>query len=95
MPRLRPHNDLEICRIMNHRFTFILDDDELKEATVNAWYKPIKGTNPVGTLVVLLAFQQMRAHPIPEARRIELEARYDESTKDAKAVQPELLEEEI
>lgn len=78
-----------------HRFTFVLDDDELREATINAWHKPIKGRNPIATLIVLLAFQQMRAHGPVGARRAELEARYDESLKDAKAVQPNDSEEEL
>lgn len=74
------------------RVSALFDPDELREATVYAWYKHIKGKHAVSICMKECFFSYMRKYAIPEATRVKLEAEYDKGLQDARAVQPELTE---
>ena len=74
------------------RVSALFDPDELREATVYAWYKHIKGKHAVSIVMKECLFSYMRKYAVPEAARLKLEAEYDKALSDAQAVQPELSE---
>lgn len=70
------------------RITLLLDADELREATVYAWYRHVGGPRPVSAMAKEGLFAWMRKYPVPEAIKAKLEERYDKALADAQAVQP-------
>lgn len=72
---------------MKRTVTTTLDEDEFRELWMVASYRHIGGQNPVSAALKMLAFDQMRRYPVPDAQRAEFERKYAEAFPGPKAVQ--------
>ncbi len=78
--------------LQTKRISFTLDDEEVKEVVLYVLYKHTGGSRPQNALMKQLAFDLMKKYEIPPTKRPDLEKRYADALRDARAVQPGLEE---